>query len=64
MVAGDPIHFVDIRYPLLRTRAAVLARSVGIDDDEERLSKLLEELNGKDINEVGCNSDTKTKLQG
>ena len=28
--------------------------SVGIDADEDRLSKLLEELEGKDINEVGC----------
>jgi large subunit ribosomal protein LP2 len=27
--------------------------SVGIDADEDRLSKLLEELEGKDINEVG-----------
>lgn len=28
--------------------------SVGIDADDDRLSKLLEELKGKDINEVGC----------
>ena len=27
--------------------------SVGVDADEDRLSKLLEELDGKDINEVG-----------
>jgi large subunit ribosomal protein LP2 len=27
--------------------------SVGIDADDERLDKLLEELKGKDINEVG-----------
>lgn len=26
--------------------------SVGIDADDDRLSKLIEELNGKDINEV------------
>ena len=28
--------------------------SVGVDADEDRLSKLLEELEGKDINEVCC----------
>jgi large subunit ribosomal protein LP2 len=28
--------------------------SVGIDAEEDRLSKLLEELEGKDINEVCC----------
>ena len=28
--------------------------SAGIDADDERLSKLIEELEGKDINEVGC----------
>jgi hypothetical protein len=31
--------------------------SVGIDADEERLSSLLKELDGKDINEV-CNNST------
>ena len=28
--------------------------SVGIEADDERLDKLLSELDGKDINEVGC----------
>lgn len=28
--------------------------SVGVDADDERLDKLIEELKGKDINEVGC----------
>ncbi|EXJ74232.1 hypothetical protein AYO20_03227 [Fonsecaea nubica] len=33
--------------------------SVGIDADEERLSKLLEELKGKDINELIAEGSTK-----
>lgn len=31
--------------------------SVGIDADEERLQKLISELQGKDINEVGFNCE-------
>ena len=38
--------------PSAKDIKAVLS-SVGIDADDERLDKLLEELNGKDINSVG-----------
>lgn len=33
--------------------------SVGIESDSERLDKLISELEGKDINEVRCDSTTR-----
>jgi hypothetical protein len=33
VIPGNPVHLVDVRYPLLRTCAAVLTRPVGVDDD-------------------------------
>ena len=36
--------------------------SVGIDADDDRLSKLLEELKGKDINEVGQSTALRIRI--
>jgi hypothetical protein len=41
VVPRNPVHLVDIRYPLLQTRPAVLARPVGVDDDVFRHKRFL-----------------------